>query len=79
MITLRFHRALYDGRAIDSALGVFEGHGRFERRQEPDHWVVEVTADDDERLVARELANYALGLTIRAGRPAEAAGQGGAR
>lgn len=67
MITLRFHRALYDGRAVDAALGVFADHGRFDRREEPDHWVVDVRADDDERLVARELANYALGLTIRAG------------
>lgn len=65
MITLRFHRDLYDGRAVDAALGVFADHARCERREEPTHWVVDVHAEADERLVARELANYALGLTIR--------------
>ena len=65
MIELRFHRGLYDGNAIDAALEVFAEHARSEQRVDDEHFVVAVSADEDERVVARELANYALGLTIR--------------
>ncbi len=67
MIELRFHRELYDGKAIDEALGVFAGHATFEQAEEPTHWIVRVDGGDParERLVARELGNYALGITIK--------------
>lgn len=67
MIELRFHRALYDGKAIDEALKTFAAHASFEQAEEPTHWVVRITAKDAarERRIAGELGNFALGLTIR--------------
>jgi hypothetical protein len=64
---LWLHRDLYHGPAVDEALGVFAEHGTFERKDEPSHWVVHVTArtPERERRVAGELANYALGLTVK--------------
>ncbi len=67
MTLLRLHRDLYRGEAVDEALKVFEPHGTFVRKEEPSHWVVEVTArsPERERRIAGELGNYALGLTAR--------------
>lgn len=67
MTALRLHRELYQGKAIDEALGVFAPHGTFERKEEPSHWVVEITArsTERERRIAGELGNYALGLTVK--------------
>lgn len=66
MIELRFHRELYDGKAVDEALQVFGAHATLEQAVEPSHWIVRVTGGDvaREKRVAGELANYALGLTI---------------
>jgi hypothetical protein len=74
---LRFHRELYQGRAVDAAVKVYQPYARFELREEPTHWVVEVSADDAarERRIADELGNYALGLTVR-DRGGESAGGG---
>ncbi len=71
MIELRFHRDLYAGTAIDSALGRFAGVARFVRREDGADFVVEVHAQSPgrERTVAGELANFALGLTVEAGGP----------
>jgi hypothetical protein len=67
MTALRFHRALYAGEAVDEAVKTFEGHASFERAEEPDYWVIRVQAEpaDRERLIADELGNYALGISIR--------------
>jgi hypothetical protein len=64
---LRLHRELYDGAAVDAALKVYAPHATFERAEEPSHWVVSITArsPERERRVAGELANYALGLTVK--------------
>jgi hypothetical protein len=64
---LRLHRELYDGAAVDGALKVYAPHATFERVEQPSHWVVRITArsPERERRVAGELANYALGLTVR--------------
>ena len=69
MIELRLHRTLYRGTAIDEAMKLFTKHAAFEQAEEPDYWVVRVTAapparEGRERRIAGELANYALGLTI---------------
>jgi hypothetical protein len=66
---LRFHRELYDGKAIDEALKTFARFATFEQVEEPTHGIVRVaTADASrERRIARELANFALGLTIKSG------------
>lgn len=67
MRTLRFHKDVYRGEAVDAAVKVFERHGSFELVEEPEHWVVNVIASvaERERRLAGELGNYALGLTIR--------------
>jgi len=64
---LRLQRDLYDGAALGEALTVFAPHGTFERRDQPSHFVVEITAatPERERRIAGELGNYALGLTVK--------------
>jgi hypothetical protein len=64
---IRFHREIYDGKAVDAAVKVYEAYAQFELREEASHWVVQLTASDEarERRVAGELGNYALGLTMR--------------
>ena len=61
----RFHREIYDGKAVDAAVKVLERFGRFELAEEPEHWIVRITAKTParERKLALELGNYALGLT----------------
>ena len=68
MTVLKLHRKIYRGTAVDAALKVYGAYATFEQREEPDHWVVSVSAATHarERRVAGELANYALGLTIAA-------------
>jgi hypothetical protein len=74
---LRLHRAVYTGVAVDEAVRVYATYAQIERAPEPEgeapdagHHVVRVTAATPKReqRVARELANYALGLTIAAHR-----------
>lgn len=82
MSELRFHRDLYDGPALDEAAKVYEPYASLSLVEEPSYWLVRVEGDDAD-LVARELANYALGLTIerRGGARGEGAapGEGAAR
>jgi hypothetical protein len=68
VIELCFHRELYDGGAVDEALQIFGAHATFEQADAPPHRIVRVSGADAarERRVAGELANYVLGLTIRA-------------
>jgi hypothetical protein len=65
--TVRFHRDLYPGDVLDEALKVYEPFATIERREEPSHWVVSLTAEKEARegRIAGELANYALGLTVK--------------
>ncbi len=67
MTELRLHRELYDGAAVDSAMKVYAPHATFERSEQPSHWVVQITSRsvERERRIAGELANYALGLTVK--------------
>ena len=67
MTALRLHRDLYVGTAVDEAVAVFAPHATLERKDEPSHWVVQITAAtaQRERRVAGELGNYALGLTVK--------------
>ena len=67
MRELRFHRGLYQGTAVDAAVKVFEKFGRFALTEETEHWVVRVEAKSParERQLVGELANYALGLSVR--------------
>jgi hypothetical protein len=67
MRELRFHRDLYRGEAVDAAAKVYAPYARIELVEEPACWVVRVSAASParEQRVARELANHALGTTIR--------------
>lgn len=67
MRELRFHRTLYRGESVDEALKIFDRFARIEREEEEDYWVVRLEAGSEarERRIADELANFALGLTIR--------------
>ncbi len=69
MTEMRFHRTVYMGEALDEAMKVYASFGSFEQAEEPNHWIVRVTAKRAarERDLAGEFANYALGLTIRRG------------
>ncbi len=68
MTELRLHRTLYRGTAVDQAIKVYGSYATFEQAEEGDHWVVRVTSTSPARelRVVRELANYALGLTVAA-------------
>ena len=67
MRELRLHRELYRGEAIDAAARLYAPYAQIELAEEPTHWVVRVSAASPARetRVARELANHALGVTIR--------------
>jgi hypothetical protein len=78
LIELRFHREIYRGTSLDEAVKVFAAYATFELKEEPEHWLVRISAaaPERERRIAGELGNYALGLTVKAGgapRSAEAA------
>lgn len=64
MTERRFHKAIYPAAAVDGAVKTFERFAAITVREEGDHRVVSVDAAKPERAlrVARELANYALGL-----------------
>ncbi|HXU06377.1 MAG TPA: HxsD-like protein [Polyangia bacterium] len=69
MTELRFHRDVYAGTVVDEAVKRFGAFATFALREEPQHWVVQLTAPTPEReaRVAGELGNYALGTTIKHG------------
>jgi len=69
LIEVRFHREIYRGASVDEAVKVFAGYAAFELVEEPESWLVRVTAGDAdrERRIAGELGNFALGLTVKSG------------
>lgn len=68
-IDLKFHRTLYAGEAVDEAVQRFRRHIDVELAEHPDVWHVRLRSrkPGQSRRVARELANFALGLTIQRG------------
>ncbi|MEZ4220099.1 MAG: HxsD-like protein [Polyangiaceae bacterium] len=64
MILVALKKELYGEAAVSAAVDVFREHADLARRDSDSEWRIEVTASQDERLIADELANYALGLTI---------------
>jgi hypothetical protein len=64
---LRFHREVYPGEHVDEAAKQFAKFAKLERREEPEHWVIEVSCKTParERQVAGELGNWALGLVAQ--------------
>jgi hypothetical protein len=67
MTELRLHRDLYLGPSIDEAVKTFERFGSFELLEEKQHWVVKISCKTEarERQIFKELANFALGLTVK--------------
>lgn len=67
MIERRFHRSIYDVRAVEGAVRALERFATMSLAEEGEHHVVRVTAKSParERKVADELCNHALGLTRR--------------
>lgn len=67
MRTVRFHRELYKGEAIDEAVKLLGSFATFALTEEPTHWVVAVTGETPgrERRVALELQNHALTISRR--------------
>lgn len=71
MVELPFHGELYDGFAIDEAVKVYAPFASMELEKKPHGFLVRLTLNDgmaddeiDERTIAAELMNYALGKTI---------------
>jgi hypothetical protein len=71
MIELVFARDLYSGFAVDSAVNAYAEFADCQLEERPDAWVVSLTSsgEHDERTIADELANYALGATIEEQKP----------
>ena len=65
--TLRFDREIYAGEAVDEAVKIYSPYAEFELSESPSSWEVTLKAKSEarERKIARELGNYALGLTLR--------------
>jgi len=63
----RFHRSIYDLRAVQGAVQALERFASMTLSDEGEHHVVRVTAKSParERRVADELCNHALGLARR--------------
>lgn len=67
-IEVRLHRELYRKEAVESAAKTFEPYAAIERADDDTHYVLRLTSGrKPERLpkIARELANWALGTTIK--------------
>ncbi|MDP1823174.1 MAG: HxsD-like protein [Archangium sp.] len=67
MTRLAFHKSLYAGTAVDEAVKTFAPHATFELSETESAWVVQLSAAEPrkELRVARELGNFALGLTVQ--------------
>lgn len=68
MIELRLHSGLYTQAAIEEAIGLYQSHAEITRTEEGEHVVLRIASQRPGRAekVTKELANYALGLTIQA-------------
>ena len=67
MRELRFHRELYRGESVDEAIKVYAPYAAITPVEDETHWVVRIesSSKERERRIGDEMANYALGLTIR--------------
>ncbi len=64
---LRLHNDLYAAKAVDEAIALYAAHAQITRADEGEHTVLHIESPKPARAekVAKELANYALGLTIQ--------------
>jgi hypothetical protein len=69
MISLRLHGNIYSEASVKAAVAAFTEHATVALSRDAAYWVVTVENEDPDhaRLVARELGNMALGLSIDAG------------
>ena len=69
MRTLRFPKDLYPGKHVDQAIKLYDRFGTLGRDDDDTAWIVTVDAGSraKTRRLAGELANYALGLTVKLG------------
>ena len=67
MTDVRLHRDLYAAAAVAAAMATYDRFAALERLDDATHWVVRVTAKSPARelQIARELANFALGMSVR--------------
>jgi hypothetical protein len=67
MTELRFHREIYLEKTLDDALLTYQRFAKFERTDEPSHFVVRLQGKTParERQVAGEFGNFVLGHSIR--------------
>lgn len=81
MTELRLDLGLYDAGAIAKAVELYAPHAQIERGDEESHAILRIDSPRPGRAtkVARELGNYALGLTIQGRGGVAQAGSGGAR
>lgn len=75
MIELRFHHDLYDVASLDEAVKVYGAYGAVDVAREADASLVRVTVGADaaaqgidDRTLAAELGNFALGMAIEKAR-----------
>jgi hypothetical protein len=71
LIELSFRHELYDAHAIDEAVKIYAAYGAVDAERGDEAWRVRVSAGEsgiDERTLAAELSNYALGITIERAR-----------
>jgi hypothetical protein len=64
--SLAFRHDLYSGFAVDAAAKAFAEFASIERVEEPDRFVLKITAtgEVDEATLCGEIGNYALGATV---------------
>lgn len=69
MISVRLHGSIYSEASVQAAVAAFTEHATVEMSHDAGYWVVTVESEDPDRarLVAHELGNMALGLSIDAG------------
>ena len=69
MISLRLHGDIYSEASVKAAVAAFTEYSTVTMSQDASYWVVTVEHEDPDRarLVAHELGNMALGLSIDAG------------
>ncbi len=65
--TVRLHGGLYSAKAIEEAIALYTNHAQITRTEDGEHTVLHIQSPKPARAekVSRELANYALGLTIQ--------------
>ena len=67
MTELRLHREIYARGPVDEAAKTFESYATITVGESDSHWLIGISAKTParERQIQNELANFALGLTVK--------------